>query len=291
MPNMTTTGQLVLPISAGAAAAAAASWILLRHWRWRWILTKFYQSYTITNVKLPIAVLRENVKYTADDEGFVLCHIEIVSGRIHKISTTAESQTSNWTTIDCQGSIVFPCFVDAHTHMVKTETVPRNRNTTGTITEAHDVCEPRDLEHWKDDCLRRMRFAAKCAVFYGTRAIRTHLDGTAAVDPDLVTAVYKAYDQIQTEFAGRLVMQGVANLFLPLWSNADYARAFAERAQSHANTVLGAYCGNPGPTEGEATTRHLVNLFRIAQEVCVGALIDTSHRSPLCCIAVDANGC
>ena len=49
--------------------------------------------------------------------------------------------------LDGKGALVFPAFVDAHTHLVKTNTAPRCRNTTGSINEAL-VREVEDKERW-----------------------------------------------------------------------------------------------------------------------------------------------
>lgn len=237
----------------------------------------FFGSYTLKNVKLPVALLSKEQATIADAEGFVACTLKIASGKVTVVATKEATTTSpssfyDLSTIDCQGAIFFPCFVDAHSHMVKTETVPRNRNTTGTITEAFNVCEPLDQPKWKngdtDDAFARMDFAARCALHHGTRAIRTHLDGTAATDdPAIVAAVYVAYDRLQVKYADKLIIQGVANLYLPLWSNADFAQAFAKDAKSHKNTILGAYCGNPDPADSKLTQGHLESLFRIAHQV------------------------
>jgi cytosine deaminase len=189
--------------------------------------------------------------------------------------------------IDCHQAIVVPCFVDAHTHLIKTQTVPRNRNRSGTIQEALTVAEVADRPNWKtpDDVLRRIHFAAACAVHHGTRAIRTHLDGCE--DPETRDAVYAAFDAIRDAYAQVLIVQGVANLLLPLWLTPK-AKEHAGRAKQHPNVVLGAYVGvgvganqQPDPQ----TVQAMEALFQYAKELdnmdC-DLHIDESN-DPKCC--------
>jgi cytosine deaminase len=192
--------------------------------------------------------------------------------------------------VNCGGAILMPCFYDAHSHMVKTETVPRNRNESGTMSEATFVNEISDWPRYRQnstDVYCRIEFAAKCAtIHHGSRAIRTHLDGTANFDdPEVQQIVFDAFDAIRDKYQAELTIQGVANLYLPLWSDSFLALPFAERAKSHDNTVLGAYCGNNAETPDEATIQHLVSLFRIAQQLGnmdVDMHMDESN-DPSCC--------
>ena len=107
--------------------------------------------------------------------------------------------------VDGYGALLLACFVDAHVHFVKTHAHPRTRNPTGSLSDALSV-EVLDEQRWAacpccrpvafsggggrdaDDCctpcpaatdvLRRMDFACASAFHHGTRAIRTHLDGS-----------------------------------------------------------------------------------------------------------------
>lgn len=102
------------------------------------------------------------------------------------------------------------------------------------------------------DVVRRMDFAVASAYHHGTRAMRTHLDGTNSPDAKLRATVYRAFrgqltDGSSPDLARNVLsqsdvrirlpdcrarwaakgmhLQGVANLYLPLWRD----NALAER--------------------------------------------------------------
>lgn len=140
--------------------------------------------------------------------------------------------------------MLLPCFSDAHTHLIKTQIVPRTRNQSGTMSEALE-CEAAEQTRWKtpDDIMRCMHFAAQCAIHHETRAIRTHLDhGGANEETEVAQAVWHAFDEIQQCYQDHLIIQGVANLYYPMWMT-DKGREYADQASKHKNVVLGAYVG------------------------------------------------
>ena len=188
--------------------------------------------------------------------------------------------------VDGHGCIVMPCFVDAHTHLVKTHSVPRVVNRSGTMSEAVDREMTEEEKRWKDDTdvYRRMEFAIQSALHYGTKAIRTHLDGCASTDPQVQEAVYQAFSELQQKYKGHLILQGVANLWLPLWLDTDFATKHANKAAQYPNVVLGAYVGNPLPTEHAQALAALDALLAQAHrlQLDVDLHIDESN-DPKCC--------
>jgi cytosine deaminase len=275
-------------------------------------------SYLLKNVKVPIAVMDQTTKdecsiadqtHLVDQEGLVACHILIQSGKIAQVTILNAKQVATCTpadtpsvkrnvpswydsymycpTVECHGSIIIPCFSDAHTHMVKTQTAPRNRNMSGTMTEALRQ-EILDTPRWRnlDDVFRLMDFAAKCALHHGTRAIRTHLDGCASEDSNVREAVYQAFDTVRDKYSPDLIVQGVANLFLPEWLT-PMAEEHVERAATHANVVLGAYVGNTANIPQADTVKAMDALFGYAQKASmdVDLHIDESNDEH-CCAAL-----
>ena len=222
-----------------------------------------------------------------DHEGFVECSIHIQDGIIVEISTDLEILSTSFqfckASVDCHGAILIPCFVDCHTHLIKTQTVPRMRNISGTMGEAYLKAEVADKVHWPNagDIFRRMDFAAKCALHHGTRAIRTHLDGCDS--EDLRQEVYAAFDAIREKYSPDLIVQGVANLFLPLWLT-PLAEDHANEARRHKNVVLGAYVGNPPPGSDDETIQAMDALFGHAHRLSMDCdlHIDESN-DPQCC--------
>ncbi|MYG41746.1 MAG: cytosine deaminase [Rhodobacteraceae bacterium] len=83
-------------------------------------------------------------------------------------------------TVDGQGGLVFPLFVDMHTHLDKGHIWPRSPNPDGTFEGALNTVLNDRTGNWKaEDVHQRMNFALKCAYAHGTRAIRTHLDSAS----------------------------------------------------------------------------------------------------------------
>ncbi|KAG7343816.1 amidohydrolase [Nitzschia inconspicua] len=268
----------------------------------------------LKNVSIPIAVLPKNINVIkskednsqslVSEEGLVLCHVWIRNGKIHKVTTTTSSSSTdddqdvvevddndNAKVVDCQRSLLMPCFVDCHTHLDKTWTVSRTRNKSGTMDEAWLHKEPSDWKHWTlDDLTRRMRFAVQCAIYYGTKALRTHLDGyncgeDHALEEQLRNNVYNAYTAIKEAYQDQITLQVVANLYLPLYySHPDLARAHCSRAKQVPGAVLGAYIGNTTQTPEDDTCQHLDAMLDLAAEfdMDIDLHIDESN-DPHCC--------
>ncbi|KAG7337624.1 ribosomal large subunit pseudouridine synthase ARluA-like protein [Nitzschia inconspicua] len=164
------------------------------------------------NVSIPIAVLPKNINVIkskednsqslVSEEGLVLCHVWIRNGKIHKVTTN----TSSSSTDDDQDVVE----VDDNDNA-------KVRNYGRSLLHK----EPSDWKHWTlDDLTRRMRFAVQCAIYYGTKALRTHLDGyncgeDHALEEQLRNNVYNAYTAIKEAYQDQITLQVVANLYLP----------------------------------------------------------------------------
>mmetsp|Transcript_4556 Transcript_4556/g.15166 ORF Transcript_4556/g.15166 Transcript_4556/m.15166 type:complete len:530 (+) Transcript_4556:4518-6107(+) len=259
-------------VSLSLAAAGGGLVVLLRrHQRslWlKWQLLVFRSR--LANVRVAVSTLGDDaLKEKADDEGFVLCDVTLRRGKIRSVSL-AEGKKKG---LDCKGAILSPCFADSHTHAIKTETVARNRNPTGSITDAL-LAERDDLPRWADDgdIYRRARFALECAAHHGTKFLRTHLDGSVSDDPKVREKVWHAFETLRREFQGIIELQGVANLYLPLYSEEpDVAKAHCDDAKSRGGqnnvVVLGAYCGNVANEPTDITVAHFDALFYHARRL------------------------
>ena len=242
--------------------------------------------YTLRNVRVPESLLPSELRGAADAEGLVACDVAVKKGNIYQVATAHSLRRGP--RVDCGGCLLVACFADSHTHLVKTHTHPRARNAMGSINgalaqEVEDqprwaacaCCRPEALTGGShhaggargavcpkaNDVKRRMSFALETAYAHGSRAIRTHLDGTAADDATLVDTVYASFATCRDEWARKgLVVQGVANLYLPLWSDETIAKPFADRAAAEG-ALLGAYCGNVAETPPQDTLRHAAALF------------------------------
>ena len=242
----------------------------------------------LRRVTVPVACLAdESLKAAADAEGAVSCDVTISSGKITDVSIHDPEPLPGLGRLDARGSMLWPAFVDAHTHLCKTHAVPRCRNPSGSINDAL-ACEVTDQPRWIEpgDVERRMDFALRSCLHHGTRAVRTHLDGINAPEEALRDRIYQVFDAKRAEYATKgIVLQGVANLYLPLYADLpELAARHAKDAASHPGVVLGAYCGDVSHGEPGDTDRHLDALFALAHQhgLDVDLHID-ENNNPECC--------
>ena len=276
-----------------------------------------------TNMRVPVGLLTSYFRnrMRADPEGLVLCDVgvDVASGQISSIDPPGT--LTSGARIDGRGSVLTACWTDAHTHLVKTHAHPRCRNPTGSISDALAV-ECDDQPRWaqcpccgpvafnggtgeeqgakdedaactpcplhKTDVFRRMDFALQSAYHHGTRAVRTHLDGTNNTeDANLRETVYGAFEMCRKKWGARgLQLQGVANLYLPLWRDAELAKKHVAEAVSHDGVLLGAYCGNVATTPEAETAEALDALFAHAHahNLQVDLHIDETNDPNCCCM-------
>lgn len=137
-------------------------------------------SYVVRNATVPLALAQglSGPKPRPDRDGLVLLDIHVVSGRIGRIQASSEGdpeQAQLEPIADLGGGMVFPTFVDMHTHIDKSHTCERSRNPTGSLSGA-DKSTAGDLAFWDpEDLERRMDFSIRTAYANGTSALRTHL--------------------------------------------------------------------------------------------------------------------
>ncbi|NJP10070.1 MAG: cytosine deaminase [Leptolyngbyaceae cyanobacterium RU_5_1] len=137
---------------------------------------------------------------------FLLADIEIADGTIASIATAGTLTSYSHPSIDLRGGIVFPCFVDLHTHLDKGHIWERAPNPDGTFASALQVVSQDAEQHWAaEDVYRRMEFGLKCSYAHGTKAIRTHID-SAGKQAAISLEVFKC---LQDQWADRLILQAV----------------------------------------------------------------------------------
>ena len=102
------------------------------------------------------------------------------------------------------GSMVLPCFVDAHTHLDKGHIWPRTPNPDGTFPGALAAVAADRAAHWSAaDVEARMTFALKSAFAYGTAAIRTHIDSL----PAQIDISWPVFAALREAWRGRIDLQ------------------------------------------------------------------------------------
>ncbi|MBP1848744.1 cytosine deaminase [Rhizobium halophytocola] len=160
--------------------------------------------YALRNATLP-AVCVEGFD-TSAREGLVSADIVIASGRIEAI-LPAGSAPADLAMADIDQGMVWPCFVDMHTHIDKGHIWPRKPNPTGDFPGAlAAVGEDRQARWSADDLAARMEFSLKSAYAHGTKLLRTHLDSVA---PQHAIS-FEVFAEKREAWAGRVELQAVA---------------------------------------------------------------------------------
>ena len=132
--------------------------------------------------------------------------------------------------------MVWPCFVDMHTHLDKGHILPRQANPDGTFTGALDaVADDRRTNWTAADVEARMDFAIRCAWAHGTALIRTHLD-SAAPQHRISWPVFAA---MRDKWAGKVDLQAVSIVAIDAFRDDTYADELADLIAATGG-VLGA---------------------------------------------------
>ncbi|MEE4117557.1 MAG: cytosine deaminase [Paracoccaceae bacterium] len=173
----------------------------------------------LTNLRVPACLVGR-------PGGLVRIDLSIADGRIAEAGGTG---------IDMGGAMVFPAFVDMHTHLDKGHIWGRAPNPDGTFMGALETVRADTEANWSaDDVARRADFSLRCAHAHGTRAIRTHIDSRPPQD-DISWPVFR---DLRAEWAGRIDLQGVCLIGVDTFSEHG---AFAHTADVVAESggVLG----------------------------------------------------
>jgi cytosine deaminase len=159
--------------------------------------------YRLTNATLP-ATLVGGLDLPADPDGLVVADLIVQDGRIVAIQSPGSGVEA---AVDLDRGMVFPCFVEAHTHLDKGHIWPRAANPDGTFPGALQIVTADRLAYWSSEDVRtRMRFSLRSAFAHGTAAIRTHIDST----PDQYPISWPVFAEIREEWCGRIDLQASA---------------------------------------------------------------------------------
>jgi cytosine deaminase len=175
-------------------------------------------SYLLKNAGVPVSLSetqsialnphRASVRRTG--EGVCLVDVEIAAGTIAKIipaGTKPVPSSGDIPVVDLQGGLVWPCFVDMHTHLDKGHIWERSPNPDGTFASAIEAVQADAQKNWNaDDVYRRIEFGLKCSYAHGTKAIRTHIDSAG----EQGTVSLEVFEALQAEWGDRLILQAVS---------------------------------------------------------------------------------
>ena len=137
--------------------------------------------------------------------------------------------------IDMGGAMVYPAFVDMHTHLDKGHIWGRAPNPDGTFMGALQTVGADRAARWTaEDVRKRMEFSLRCAYAHGTRAIRTHLDSLAPQD----AISFPVFRDTRERWAGKIALQAACLIGIDMVaSDGPFARTADIVAESQG--VLG----------------------------------------------------
>lgn len=190
---------------------------------------------TIRRAQVPVALLPSSFVSAECDPAnpVALCDVTIRSGKISAINEPGLVAAGD---IDAEGRLVFPAFVEAHTHLDRAHTLCRAPNRSHTFTEALAAMAEDQARQTSDDIRLRADFALRCAWAHGTRLLRTHVVGNLG-DAD---ARHALMAEMRETWSDRLTLQTVA-----LCGGGDYATSRGERlaeiALRHGASALGGF--------------------------------------------------
>ncbi|MDJ1007336.1 MAG: cytosine deaminase [Paracoccaceae bacterium] len=137
--------------------------------------------------------------------------------------------------VDVGRAMVFPAFVDMHTHLDKGHIWARSPNLDGTFDGAINAVREDAPARWNAEDLRaRMEFALRSAYAHGTGAIRTHLDSHAPQDG----ISWPLFAEIRAEWADRIALQAACLVSCEYLDTPEDFHATADRVAA-AGGVLG----------------------------------------------------
>jgi cytosine deaminase len=211
--------------------------------------------YWLKNAHIP-AVLLENIDLTAQTrEELCLVDLEINNGKIKQV-VAANTKTINDPTIDLKKGIVFPCFIDIHTHLDKGHIWERSPNLKGTFDNALSTVQEDAAQYWQvEDVYRRMEFGLKCSYTHGTVAIRTHIDAFG----EQGKIGFSVFKTLQQEWINKLVLQAVSLVTL------DYYQTSQGRELANNVAEIGGILGGVAYIHPDLETQ-LDTVFNLAKE-------------------------
>ncbi|MEL6901238.1 MAG: amidohydrolase family protein, partial [Cyanobacteria bacterium J06606_4] len=143
-----------------------------------------------------------------DAQDLVAVDIEIRDGVVSCVRSPEASagNEQDVPTVDLRGGLVWPCFVDMHTHLDKGHIWSRSPNPDGTFTAALETVQQDSTRRWQaEDVYRRAAFGLRCSYAHGTQAIRTHLDAFDAQGE----ISFEVFRELRQAWADKIQLQAV----------------------------------------------------------------------------------
>lgn len=211
----------------------------------------------LKNAHVPTALLPEDVvrSVPSSPDGLSRVDIEVSQGVIAQIQPSGQL-LNDVPSIDLRLGMVWPCFVDMHTHLDKGHIWGRASNRSGRFEEALEMVQRDRQKNWNaEDVYRRMEFGLRCSYAHGTSAIRTHID---SLDEQGEISL-SVFNSLKQEWGDRITLQAVT--LVPI----DYFMTPAGEALADLVAEVGGVLGGL-PMMGDDLDTHLDRVFALATE-------------------------
>jgi cytosine deaminase len=210
--------------------------------------------YWLENAHIPAELLENSAFCSPNLEGLCRVGLEVKDGKINRIQQEISPDT-DIPRIDLQKSLVFPCFIDMHTHLDKGHIWHRSPNRDGTFETALALVRQETPKWALEDVYRRMEFGVKCSYAHGTAAIRTHIDASGE-QAQISLAALKA---LQRQWSDRMILQAVSLVSLDYYQTPEGV-ALADTIAEFGGILGGVAYQHPDLTAQLETT------FQLARE-------------------------
>lgn len=212
----------------------------------------------IDNLRLPRWLLPTD--WPQQDGVPALARLAIDAGRVHSVQPTAQAPAPSAAAWDAAGALALPGFVDAHTHLDKAFTLPRMQQVQPGLLGAIDAMLA-DRVNWtpadvRERAARGLQWAWEC----GSTHVRTHVDWW---EPDATPMAWPVIAELAQEWAGRVRLEQVSLIKLPLFEDADQAMRLAKQVKATGpHALLGGFVHSTNWSE--AALRNLL----VAAQAC-----------------------
>lgn len=227
-------------------------------------VTEITPSYWLQNVRLPLACLDDSIPWASTiptsmgpslTEPLIEAHVRVEVGKITTILPANQALDPNQPIWDLSQGMVWPCFVDVHTHLDKGHIWPRQPNPHGTFEAALDSVVRDRRRHWtREDLYPRMSFALRCSYAHGTQALRTHLDCGEGQEK----TSFALLRDLQAEWADKITLQGVPLVAIDYYDRPE-SLELADLVADHGGILGAVLYPQPGLRE------KIEGVFRLAQ--------------------------
>jgi cytosine/creatinine deaminase len=216
----------------------------------------------LRRARIHTSLLVAPVPAPQDDDGLVGADLEVSDGLVSAITPAGTFAASEG--IDLRNGLVWPTFIDAHTHLDISQTWDRTPNKDGTFMAALAATADDLAAQWPaDDLRRRFMFGLQCAYAHGVSAIRTHLNS----DPPEAERHWAVFRALRDEWAGRIELQATSLVAMDVYGT-DFGPTLADLvARSGGNLGAVTRVGEEGHGDIPSEFQELLDrVFELAEQ-------------------------